>query len=61
VNSERDGIFREEALRRYAASRQHRESMPDVPTRLIVLLWVCAGLLAGATLWVASNVTALLR
>jgi hypothetical protein len=35
--------------------------MRDDPTCLIVLLWICAGLLAGAMLWVASDVTALLR
>jgi hypothetical protein len=61
VSIEPGRIFREEALQRYAASRQHREPMLDIPIRLIVLLWFCAGLLAGAMFWVATSIIALLR
>jgi hypothetical protein len=54
-------IFREEALRRYAASRQYRDAIRDVPARLVVWLWICAGLLVAGLLWVGSDVSRLLR
>jgi len=42
-------LFREESLNRYAAARQNRQTLRDIPSRLLLLLWVGVGI-AGASL-----------
>jgi hypothetical protein len=61
VITRRRPMFRESALDRYAANRQRDERLRDVSARLIVTLWICAGLLGGAVLAVVLCVGALIR
>jgi hypothetical protein len=55
-----EGIFREDALRRYASSWARDEPLRDVSPRLRATLWLIAALLGGTLLGVAVFVAMLI-
>jgi hypothetical protein len=56
-----EGIFREDALRRYASNSERDEPLRDVSPRLRATLWLLAVLLGGTLLGVAVFVGMLIR